>query len=238
MLLFYLRHGDPVYRPDSLTPLGQRQAESLSKRVALYGIDHIYSSTSVRAVQTARPTAELLKQEITELDWCNETRAFAEFRVAGKDGKYRWVFEDPDLRMILASSEMASFGHQWWDHPALQGTDFRMGYERIQREVYAFLAQLGYVFDPEKGTYRVVKKNEERIALFAHKGVGMIFMSSVLNIPYPMFSTRFDFGHSGMTVLEFSNDSEETMPTVLTFSNDSHLYRDGYPTKYENRLFF
>lgn len=24
MLLFYLRHGDPIYNPDSLTPLGMR----------------------------------------------------------------------------------------------------------------------------------------------------------------------------------------------------------------------
>lgn len=29
MILFYVRHGDPVYNHDSLTPLGRRQAESL-----------------------------------------------------------------------------------------------------------------------------------------------------------------------------------------------------------------
>ena len=34
MLLFYLRHGDPIYSPDSLTPLGQRQAEALGRRLA------------------------------------------------------------------------------------------------------------------------------------------------------------------------------------------------------------
>ena len=26
MFLYYIRHGDPIYNPDSLTPLGQRQA--------------------------------------------------------------------------------------------------------------------------------------------------------------------------------------------------------------------
>ena len=62
MLLFYIRHGDPIYDPDTLTPLGVRQAEALSKRLALFGIDEIYASTSTRAQLTAKPTAELLKK--------------------------------------------------------------------------------------------------------------------------------------------------------------------------------
>ena len=61
MLFYYIRHGDPIYNPDSLTPLGIRQAEAVSKRLALYGLDRIYSSTSNRAIMTARPTCELLK---------------------------------------------------------------------------------------------------------------------------------------------------------------------------------
>lgn len=38
MLLFYVRHGDPIYNPDSLTPLGERQAEAVAKRLALHGV--------------------------------------------------------------------------------------------------------------------------------------------------------------------------------------------------------
>ena len=56
MILFYVRHRDPVYDPDSLTPLGVRQSEALAKRLALYGVDRIYSSTSNRAIQTTKPT--------------------------------------------------------------------------------------------------------------------------------------------------------------------------------------
>ena len=53
MLFFYIRHGDPTYHPDELTPLGKRQAEAIAKRLALYGIDRIFASTSNRAIQTA-----------------------------------------------------------------------------------------------------------------------------------------------------------------------------------------
>ena len=41
MLLFYIRHGDPIYNPDSLTPLGHRQAESVAKRLSMFGIDEM-----------------------------------------------------------------------------------------------------------------------------------------------------------------------------------------------------
>ena len=56
MLLFYIRHGDPVYDPDSLTPLGARQAEALAKRLARHGLDRIYASSSNRAMLTAMAT--------------------------------------------------------------------------------------------------------------------------------------------------------------------------------------
>ena len=32
MLFFYVRHGDPIYNPDSLTPLGHEQARALGDR--------------------------------------------------------------------------------------------------------------------------------------------------------------------------------------------------------------
>ena len=60
MILFYVRHGDPIYNPDQLTPLGHRQAESVAKRLALFGVDEIYASTSTRAIQTAPPVFTIL----------------------------------------------------------------------------------------------------------------------------------------------------------------------------------
>lgn len=41
MILYYIRHADPIYDPDSLTPLGIRQAEALAKRLALYGVEFV-----------------------------------------------------------------------------------------------------------------------------------------------------------------------------------------------------
>ena len=35
MLLYYIRHGDPVYNPDSLTSLGEEQAKAVAKSAEL-----------------------------------------------------------------------------------------------------------------------------------------------------------------------------------------------------------
>ena len=52
---------------------------------------------------------------------------------------------------------------------------------------------------------------DKRVALFAHQGFGLAFLSRVLGIPYPMFSTQFDMGHSGMTVIEFKDENGKTL---------------------------
>ena len=84
----------------------------------------------------------------------------------------------------------------------------------------------------------MVKSNDERIALFAHQGFGLAFLSVILDIPYPMFVNHFDMCHTGMTVIEFKEENGYAIPKVLTLSSDSHLYREGIPTKYHNELYF
>lgn len=238
MLLFYLRHGDPVYEPDSLTPLGHRQAEALARRLALYGLDAIYASSSERARLTAVPTAELLKLEPTILDWTSEVHAWAEMAYDCEDGVRRWCFGEPKFRKLFVSSEMRELGEDWYTHPALAGTSFGQGILRVRRETDAFMASLGYTHDRERGLYTGREYNSRRVALFAHHGFGLLFLSSLLDIPYPQFATHFNMGHTGMTVIHFEDEPGECVPEVFQLSNDSHLLYDGLPTAYNNTLRF
>ena len=239
MLLYYVRHGDPIYNPDSLTELGKAQAEALKHRFAAYGLDRIYSSTSNRAYQTALPTANILKKEITQLDWCNEGKAFAEFTATDPSGAKAWHFWYPESRKVFLSKEIRELGERWYDHPYFKDTPCKSGVERINREVDAFFSELGYEHDREQGVFIPTKPNDMRIALFAHEGFGMSFFSSVLDIPYPLFCTRFGIGHSSVTVIELDDHFGVgyCVPTVLQFGNDSHLYADRLPTKFHNRIY-
>ena len=88
------------------------------------------------------------------------------------------------------------------------------------------------------GKYEVVKHSDKRVAFFAHQGFGLAFLSCLLGIPYPQFTTHFDMCTSGMTVIEFNNEGGYSYPRILTLSSDGHLYREGLPTGYNDRARF
>lgn len=239
MLLFYIRHGDPIYNPDSLTPLGERQAEALAKRLALYGIDKVFVSSSERAKLTAKPTCELLRKTPVELDWANEGYAWRDLAVPYDEaGHVTWAFAVPAYREKFNTPAVRALGREWYKHPDFAGTRFEEGMNRIQTEADKLTESLGYRHNLETCLYEPVNPNEERIALFAHQGFGLAFLSCLLDVPYPQFATHFDLGHSSMTVIEFRPWGNVITPQVLQLSSDSHLYREGLPTKYQNRIYF
>ncbi len=238
MLFFYIRHGDPTYQPDELTPLGRRQAEALGRRLAQFGVDRIYSSPSVRAMQTAEPLCEMLHKEKTTLDFCHEALAYEELKVETAPGQYRWACETPSLRRQLARSDVRALGKSWYEHEAFAA--YRERFARCMTRVGAgcdrLLSELGYEHIDEENVYRVTHANDERVALFAHAGVGRVILSHILDIPYPMLGVHTDMTHTGMTVLEFRDEGGWCIPRLLMYSADGHLYRDGMPTLYNNRI--
>ena len=235
MLLYYVRHGDPIYNPDSLTEQGHAQAEALSKRLSILGFDKIFSSSSNRARLTALPTCNALGMEAEILDWCNEGYAWRDLTVLDANGRRMWAFQNRETVIQLSSPEMRRLGNNWYDHPIFEGTSFKEGFRRIERETDAFMESLGFIHDRENNFYTVAQPQYDRVALFAHQGFGLAFLSALCDIPYPEFCTRFDIGHTGVTVINISGrEGDVCIPKILQLSNDSHLYKEGLSTKYHN----
>lgn len=237
MLLFYVRHGDPIYKPNQLTPLGRRQAEAVARRLAAHGIDEIYASTSQRAIETAEPTCEILKKEMTLLDFANEDNAWKDLSVED-NGKRYWMFHCPKFIKLFAQKSVRDLGDNWFEHPEIAEYGIGKGIERVYNDIDDFFAGLGYEHDRYTGRYKVVEHNDKRVALFAHQGFGLAFLSCLLDIPYPLFSTHFDMCHTGVTVINFKELDGYAYPIVLTLSSDSHIYKDGLPTNYNNHIRF
>ena len=238
MLLYYIRHGDPIYDPDSLTPLGQEQAKALAKRLIVHGVDKVYSSPSNRARMTAQPTCDLLRKDMTVCPWADEGLAARDFMVPNERHGYTWCFYDPDLKQLFNSPEVRALDKKWYEHPDFASYRFAEGVRRVDEAVDNFLLELGFRHDRENNRYDAVDPKYERVALFAHQGFGMCFFSSLLDIPYCHFCTHFDFGHSSMSVIQFNEHHRYVYPTVLQLSNDSHLYREGIITGYHNSIKF
>lgn len=239
MLLFYIRHGEPVYDPDSLTPLGRRQAESVARRLGQFGLDRIFVSSSNRAAETARPTCDILRLRPTVLDWANESHAWSELSVEFEPGHRHWCYDDDAMLARFADPAVRALGPRWHEHPAFADfPSFGAAMRRMRAAADDWLATLGYRHDSETFRYLAESPTDERIALFAHEGAGLLFLSTILDIPYPLFAPSFSMQHTGMTVVEFRNRGGVCTPRVLQLSNDAHLYRDGLPLHYQLRLRF
>ncbi len=227
MVLYYIRHGDPIYNPDSLTELGYKQAQALAERMVSFSLDEIYTSTSNRAILTAKPTCERLGINPIALDFANEGHAWNDLSIGGF-----WLFQDKASIELFASEEIRKMGQNWYNHPVFLPHNFEKGIKRIENAVDEWLLELGYKHDRKNGRYEIVKPNNKNIALFAHQGFGLAFLSSLLDIPYPEFVVRFDICHTGLTAIKFCDYGSFVIPKVLSFSNEAHLYKNKVPLNY------
>lgn len=238
MIFFLIRHGDPIYHPDSLTELGHQQAAALVDRFQKFGLDEIYSSTSVRAQMTAQPTADALGLEIQLCPWAHENLVMADMCIYDAEGKHRWAFGQQYIKEQFNRPDVLTLGEKWYAHPLFAETRFGAGEERMDREVDAFFLFLGFRHDRENNCFEKIGETKERVALFAHQGFGLSFISSVLDIPYPMVAARMNVSHSSVTVIHFDESQPKIFPRMLQLANDSHLYHSDLLTGYNNGIKF
>lgn len=236
MIFYYIRHGDPIYDPDSLTERGHKQAEALAKRISLYGLDEIYTSNSTRAQMTAEPTLQALGKEKIVVDWAHEGFTWDNFTVPNGKGGLDFAFTNYDYKLKFTSKKVRELGEKWYEHPDFANNTFEEGIRKVNEKVDEFFAKQGFIHDRENGVYKVTQKNEKRIALFAHAGNGMVVLSSILDIPYALLGAHFDISHSGVTVIWFNEQEDLTTPRVLQWSNDSHLYKEDILSGYNNGI--
>jgi len=75
MKLLIIRHGDPDYSIDSLTPTGWEEARLLAERIAKLDVKKFYLSPLGRAQDTAKVTLEKMGREGETLPWLREFAA-------------------------------------------------------------------------------------------------------------------------------------------------------------------
>lgn len=235
MLLFIIRHGDPTYSPDALTPLGKRQAEAVGRRLARHGIDEIYTSPLIRARETAQPLCEMLHKEPIVADWASEGFAWEYFTFIDENWENRqnWVFGIQNT--IFKTPENIKLNDNWMDAYPFNKSKAKEGWEILKKNSDAFMSSQGY--DREGLFYRVREKNEKRVAVFCHQGFGTTWLSYLLSVSPPLFWSSFDITHSGVTVLKLGTSvGGLTGVGVISISDMSHIYESRLPMKFANGI--
>ena len=229
MLLYIVRHGHPDYATDSLTERGWLQAEAVGKRLAATGIDQVYSSPMGRARQTAEPTCRLLDLPCHIEPWAHEVQ----------DER---LTEEPygkptSVTMVQNTYYRENGGIDLPYDRAYEAVGFRRSGMKdavayIEEGGREFLERLGY--KEENGVYRILRANEDKVALFCHSAMARAWLSTLLYIPIHLMWAGFHYTHTGVTVLEFKNNEDGfTAPTCLCYNDMSHLYTYGPDMHYD-----
>ena len=232
MLLYIVRHGDPDYTTDSLTERGWLQAEAVGKRIAASGISQIYSSPMGRARQTAEPACRLLDLPCQIEPWAHEVE---QERLSVEP------YGKPTSVSLIQNTYYRENGgidlpyERAYEAVAFRSSGMKQAAERIASGGREFLERLGY--REEAGIYRILRENEDRVALFCHSVMARAWISTLLHIPIHLMWSGFHYTHTGVTVLEFRNHPNGiTAPVCLCMNDMSHLYQYGPDMIYDRRI--
>lgn len=223
MELYIVRHGQPNYQKDCLTEIGQQQAEKFADKFENVHFDKVYCSTQGRAYETCMACARRWGIEPIQVDWAREDLGARYLSVYDEvKGYATWAFWHSKYSVLFRDPEVVALGRYWYKHPYFKDTKFQEGIELMQKDTDAFMLELGYKHDRDKGEYIKVGPTPEKVILFAHGGFGISFFSSVMDIPYNVASIRFQ--HLELTAyIKITFNGDVAIPLVSEYNNFEHL---------------
>lgn len=230
MRLIFIRHAEPNYEIDSLTPAGFREAELLAQRVARWDVTDFFLSPLGRAQDTARPSLEAMGRSGETLPWLREFSC----------GKYIM----PDRPLKVKSVPWDFLPEYWTVRPEFYEKDHWMEAQVMQAQpqkienrfaevtdgVDGILRRYGYT---RRGNLYHVTDGAQRdatLVFFCHLGVTGAAVGHILGVAPPVLWHSFLLAPSSVTVL----NTEEVVPGVASFrcqcmGDTAHLYRSGEP---------
>lgn len=179
MKLLFVRHGDPDYEKDSLTPEGFLEADALKDYLlsSYPEIDAFYCSILGRAKRTLKPTLDAFHKEATYYEWLREFLPPKAIDEPGVPMKYcSW-----DLLPTTLNKYPDLFdAHKWMETPIYKGSGAYEEYQRVSKEFDHLLVQYGYV---RNGAIYDVKDGNHKTLLFCcHLGIMTALLSHLMNL--------------------------------------------------------
>lgn len=217
MRLYIIRHAEPAYPADALTPRGHRQARALARRLAREGIDRVYSSPMQRALNTARPTAEALGLDVQVEPWMREIEEW--WIPGGPQGEQPvWQVNGAVVRALVPGLDQDN----WPSLPPFDKPVLRQGFDELCARSADFLARHGWAC--EERCYRRTAGVGGRLAVFCHDGFGLTWLAHLLEIPPPLVWSAFSLPPASVTTVEFAPGADgRAVPRCLGIADVAHL---------------
>lgn len=223
MKILLIRHGEPDYSIDSLTPKGWREAELLADRLSRMDIDDFYVSPLGRARDTSKATLERMNRQAEVLPWLQEFRGRMMNPKNGRD-EIPW-----DLMPQYWTNQPELLDReQWRENPLYRTGNVEAIYDEAAAGLDALLARYGYERDGM--VYRCAHNDETTIALFCHFGIAATMMSHLMGISPVVLWHGMVMPTSSVTTLVTEERAKgEVWFRCMQMGDTSHLYVAGEP---------
>ena len=229
MRIHIIRHANPNYETDTLTPAGRAEASALASYLAALGINAIYASPYGRTRETAGVIGDALGLPVQVEQWATEL-----------PGPFIELFNSALLPPNPGIKAGNPSGGRPADHlrpaspaidPAypLDGPLVTPTLERIASGSDEFLARQG--FRREGGAYHFERENRKQIAVVTHMGIVLCWLAHLLRMPLAfLWAGFFVYPASVTTVLFEERAAGIAVPRCLGIGDVAYLRGAGlYP---------
>lgn len=230
MKLLIIRHADPDYSIDSLTPDGWQEARLLADRLGQLDVKACYVSPLGRARDTASVTLDQLGMQAETCEWLREF--FPRIQRPDRDEPmipWDWLPAD----WTATPEYLDPFA--WCFTPVMRAGQVKEEYQRVTSGLDELLARHGYRRDGR--LYRAAAANRDTILLFCHFGVECVLLSHLLNIsPMPLWHGTCAAPSSVTTLVTEERRKGTAYFRMGTFGDTSHLYAAGHTPSFAARF--
>lgn len=230
MRLIFIRHGDPDYENDTLTPKGKREALLLSERMALLNVKSFYCSPLGRARDTAKPLLEKIGRKAEILDWLMEFPGYIKDPETGEK-RIPW-----DLMPSYWTSCRDLYDKDLWiETDIMKSGNAHTVYNEVCDSLDELLKKYGYSRDGS--IYRVDNENRDTLVFFCHFGIECVLLSHILNVsPLVLWQGFVGPPSSVTTIITEEREKGIAYFRCNGFGDVSHLYAGNEPVSFAARF--
>lgn len=221
MRILIIRHGDPDYDLDSLTPKGRIEAALLAERLKNENIGTFYVSPLGRAKDTAQYTLDAVNMTAETMPWLREFHAPVTDPRTGQP-RLPWDLLPEDW----TSEEKYYSEKDWHTSNLMMSGNVISEAKRVAEGIDGILARHGY--ERSGRIYRAVRPNRETAALFCHFGVECVMLGHILGISPIVLWHGFCAAPTSVTSLISEERRNGTAYFRMNaFGDTGHLYAAG-----------
>lgn len=222
MRILIIRHADPDYEHDSLTPKGWKEAEFLSERISRMNITDFYVSPLGRAKDTASLTLQKMNRTAIECPWLREFAPTIQRPDVPDRRSISWDWLPQDW------TKEESFYRRdlWYTQENMKEGKVKEEYDWVTTSFDQLLASHGYVRHGEN--YHAEKANHDTLAFFCHFGLECVLLSHLMNVSPMVLWHHTCAAPTSVTTIYTEERREGTaLFRVASFGDISHLYANG-----------